>query len=119
MPYLIFKGAATENVERAMSPRNYEITNEHLQAITRRHFFSRCAAGIGSAALASLLNERLFAATPAVSADNPMAPKKPHFAAKAKRVIYLHMAGAPSSLDLFDYKAKLVEMNGQPCPESL
>ena len=50
---------------------------------------------------------------------NPLAPKPPHFAAKAKHVIYLHMAGSPSQLDLFDYKPKLNELNGQPCPESL
>src|SRR5207302_1213185 len=50
---------------------------------------------------------------------NPLAPKPPHFAAKAKRVIYIHMAGSPSQLDLFDYKPRLIEMNGQPCPESL
>ncbi len=102
-----------------MDPTLRDVTNEHLRAITRRHFFGKCAAGIGSAALASLLDEKLFAAVPTVSADNPLSPKKPHFAPKAKRVIYLHMAGAPSTLDLFDYKPKLVEMNGQPCPESL
>ena len=50
---------------------------------------------------------------------DPLAPKLPHFAPRAKRAIYLHMAGSPSQLDLFDYKPKLVEMNGQPCPESI
>jgi hypothetical protein len=89
---------------------------ELLQAITRRHFFSKTAVGVGGIALASLLNDRLFAATAPVS---PMAPKQPHFPAKAKRVVYLHMAGSPSQLDLFDYKPKLNELNGQPCPESL
>src|SRR5690349_20340408 len=101
-----------------MSPLANEYYKQSLQAITRRHFFGRGAAGIGSVALGSLLNEKLFATT-AVSAANPLSPKKPHFAPRAKRVIYLHMAGAPSTLDLFDYKPKLVEMNGQPCPESL
>jgi uncharacterized protein DUF1501 len=102
-----------------MNPLFHEVTNEHLRTITRRHFFGKCAAGIGSMALASLLNERLFATASSASADNPLALKKPHFAPKARRVIYLHMAGAPSTLDLFDFKPKLVEMNGQPCPESL
>jgi hypothetical protein len=102
-----------------MNPLLNEVTNEHLRTITRRHFFGKCATGIGSMALASLVNERLFAGVPSASTDQPLALKNPHFAPKAKRVIYLHMAGAPSTLDLFDYKPKLVEMNGQPCPESL
>ena len=96
-----------------------EYYKQNLQAITRRHFFGKCASGIGSVALAAVLNEKLFAAESSGFGVNPLAPKKPHFAPKAKRVIYLHMAGAPSSLDLFDYKPKLVEMNGQPCPDSL
>src|SRR5688572_13878723 len=91
------------------------LQQEQLKGVTRRQFFGRCSAGIGSVALASLLNERLFAA----ESLNPLAVKAPHFAPKAKRVIYLHMAGAPSHLDLFDYKPKLVEMNGQDCPESI
>jgi Protein of unknown function (DUF1501) len=49
---------------------------------------------------------------------NPLAPKKPHFAAKAKRVIYLHLTGSPPHLDLYDYKPELVKRNGQPCPDS-
>ena len=71
-----------------------------LQLITRRHFFGRGALGIGSLALASLSNEQLFGQTAGTS-------KPPHFAPKAKRVIYLFMAGAPSQLDLFDYKPML------------
>lgn len=102
-----------------MNPFNYELTDQTLRTITRRHFFGRCAAGIGSVALASLLNEKLLATDTALSAVNPLAPRMPHFAPKAKRAIYLHMAGAPSTLDLFDYKPKLQELNGQPCPESL
>ena len=91
----------------------------HLEAVTRRQFFGKCATGIGSIALASLLRENLLAGPSAFSSANPFAPKAPHFAPKAKHVIYLHMAGAPSQLDLFDYKPKLVEMNGELCPESL
>src|SRR4029077_19555138 len=91
---------------------------EHLQAITRRQFFGRCATGIGSVALASLLNEKLLGSGSASIGVNTLGARAPHFAPKAKRAIYLHMAGAPSQLDLFDYKPKLVELNGQDCPES-
>src|SRR5919106_611054 len=88
-----------------------------LQETTRRHFFSRCAMGLGGIALASLLNEKLLASQPA-ALPNPMAPKQPHFAPKAKNIIYLFMAGGPSQLELFDHKPKLIELNGQPIPES-
>jgi len=95
-----------------------ELNQQNLRAITRRHFFGKCASGIGTIALASLLKENLFAAEQKTFV-NPLAPKAPHFPARAKRVIYLHMAGAPSQLDLFDYKPKLIELNNQPCPDSL
>jgi hypothetical protein len=52
------------------------------------------------------------------SAANPLAPKMPHFAGKAKSVIYLHMAGAPSQLELFDYKPDLMKLDGKDCPPS-
>ncbi|MCC6856930.1 MAG: DUF1501 domain-containing protein [Bryobacterales bacterium] len=84
-----------------------------LKAITRRHFFFDAGFGIGSLALSALLNERLFAAQASPPAG------KPHFAPKAKSVIFLFMAGAPSQLDLFDYKPKLEQYDGQPCPEEL
>ena len=83
-----------------------------LLETTRRHFFGQAGFGIGAAALTSLLNPTLFA-------DTAMAPKKPHFPAKCKNVIYLFMAGGPSQLDLFDYKAALTKFDGQPCPEDL
>src|SRR5215213_5480046 len=80
----------------------------------RRWFLQQCGVGLGSAALASLLRADGFAA------GDPLAPKQPHFAPKAKRVIFLFMAGAPSHLDLFDYKPKLAEMDGTlPPPELL
>src|SRR5215813_12297134 len=96
-----------------------ELQEQRLRAVTRRQFFARCSTGIGGLALASLLNERLWATDTATTPANPLAGKLPHFAPKAKRAIYLHMAGAPSQLDLFDYKPKLVAMNGEPCPESI
>src|SRR5438046_1920207 len=71
--------------------------------------------GIGSLALAALTNDNLFAQQPA----SPMAPKPPHFTPKAKSVIYLFMAGGPSQLDLFDYKPKLNDLDGEPIPRSV
>jgi len=90
----------------------------HACQLTRRHFFSRCGLGLGGIALASLLGpRRLEAAEPAPLA-NPLAPKPPHFAPRAKNVIYLFMGGGPSQLDLFDYKPRLVALNGEPIPPS-
>ena len=84
--------------------------------MTRRHFFSQCSMGLGSVALASLMNEGMLRAAP--STADPLAPRKPHFPPRAKNVIYLFMAGGPSQLELFDYKPKLVELNGQEIPQS-
>ncbi len=89
-----------------------------LHHSTRRHFFSRCAMGLGSIALGSLLNDRRAMAADAAHLANPMSPKQPMFTPRAKNVIYLFMAGGPSQLELFDYKPKLVELNGQPIPQS-
>jgi hypothetical protein len=86
-----------------------------LKHRTRRQFFRDCGTGLGTIALASLLNEDLFASP---GSPDPLAPKKPHFPARAKNIIYLHMAGSPSTLDLFDYKPKLIELSGKPCPQS-
>src|SRR3954469_15265134 len=90
--------------------------------ITRRHFFRDCGYGVGKAALASLLCASARAedrgAKPHGSpiAQGPLAPKKPHFPGKAKAVIHLFMAGAPSQLDLFDYKPQLTKLEGKPLP---
>src|SRR6266702_6684773 len=85
---------------------------------TRRHFFHDCAIGLGSLALASLLSDNKTFADDEAPFANPLAPRKPHFPAKAKSVVYLFMAGGPSQLELFDYKPKLQELNGQPIPDS-
>src|SRR5271167_2034788 len=91
--------------------------NETLLAVTRRHFFGQCGVGVGKIALASLLAESLArGAGAAPAAANPLAPKPPHYSPRAKRVIHLFMAGAPSQLDLFDYKSKLTEYEGRPIP---
>ncbi len=98
-----------------------EILLEGKKFITRRHFFKNCGVGLGSVALTSLLNEKLFAAQQQGNAlaSNPLAPKQPHFPGKAKRVIYVFQAGGPSHLDLFDYKPALVKYNGQKPPEEM
>lgn len=90
---------------------------EKLKLITRRQFFRNCGTGVGTIALASLLNENLFGAPAAP--DDPLLPRAPHFAPKAKHIIYLHMAGAPSQLDLLDFKPKLRELNNKKVPEEL
>ena len=88
-----------------------ETPSNSLCDATRRHFFKQAAGfGIGSMALASLMNDRLLAD------DRPIAP---HFAPKAKRVIYLFMAGGPSQLETFDYKPVLNQRNGEDLPESV
>jgi hypothetical protein len=92
-----------------------------LQDATRRHFFGQCAVGLGAIALNGLLARDGLSATqrPQIEPANPMAARKPPLPAKAKRVIYLFMAGAPSQLELFSDKPKLRELTGQPPPPSL
>src|SRR6266851_9068252 len=97
---------------------------ERLKSITRRHFFKEAGYGIGSLALGSLLNETLFAASADAqsqirSPQSAIRNLHPHFPATAKNVIFLSMAGAPSQLDIFDPKPKLVQYNGQKCPEDI
>jgi hypothetical protein len=89
---------------------------ENLELQTRRHFLKTCQVGLGGIALSSLLADDLPAAPSTVV--NPLAPKLPPLAAKAKRVIYLHLTGSPPHLDLYDYKPELVRLDGQPCPDS-
>ena len=95
--------------------------NPQLQAellLTRRHFFSRGASGIGIAALASLLGQDLRDTEESPSATGGL-PGLPHFAPKAKRVIYLFQSGAPSQMELFDYKPRLSEFRGTELPDSI
>jgi hypothetical protein len=89
-----------------------------MNDVTRRWFLRDCSMGLGSIALASLLGRDASAAllTPAAS---PLAPRAPHFAAKAKRVVYLFHAGAPSHLELYDYKPELAKRSGQLPPAEL
>src|SRR5262249_28449271 len=87
---------------------------DRLQLQTRRHFLKTCQLGVAAAALSALLANDPQAES---QVENPLGPKKPHFPAKAKRVIYLHLTGSPPHLDLYDYKPELVKHDGQPCPE--
>lgn len=86
---------------------------EQIQHATRRHFLKQTFAGIGGAALGSLLNP-----SHAAKSVDPLAPRPPHFPAKAKHVIYLHLTGSPPNLDLYDYKPELVKRDGQDCPDA-
>ncbi len=92
----------------------------HLHDITRRHFFGRCGVGLGTIALNQMLAGSASAKhVPGIDPANPMAPRRPMLPAKAKNVIYLFMAGAPSQLELFEHKPKLNELNGKTPPKSL
>src|SRR5215472_15523783 len=83
--------------------------------IARRWFLRQCGVGLGAVGLAHLLGQDASAAR----ASNPLAPRKPHFAAKAKNVIFLFMAGGPSHLELFDNKPELAKFNGTLPPADL
>ena len=94
---------------------------QHCIDITRRHFLRDCGVGLGKMALAGLLTDSLTAHVLGAGANsiNPLAPRKPHFPAKARRVIHLFMAGAPSQLELFDNKPELAKLEGNPLPPSV
>ncbi|MBL7730497.1 MAG: DUF1501 domain-containing protein [Chitinophagaceae bacterium] len=89
---------------------------------TRRHFIKQSAMGLGALALGSLIgcgHHKTGLADTFFDPANPLAPRPPMFPGKAKAVIYIHMAGAPSQLELFSYKPELAKLDGQDCPPSL
>ena len=102
---------------------------DEAATVTRRHFFQECGVGVGKIALASLLAESACAApntehpntrTPnAAGSPSALAPRAPHFTPKARAVIHLFMAGAPSQLDLFDYKPTLAKYEGKSIPPEI
>jgi len=92
---------------------------EHGLLVNRRHFFASSAVSIGTAALASLLNDELWGAPSVARASSGGLPRLPHFKPKAKRVIYLFQSGAPSQMDLFDYKPKLRDLRATELPDSV
>ena len=94
--------------------------DEYKKQTTRRWFFKECGVGLGAIALGSLFGQQnLLGANKAPGANNPLLPKQPHFAPKAKRVIFLFMAGAPSHLELFDNKPMLAKFDGKLPPAEL
>ena len=90
-----------------------------IHDVTRRHFFQDCGMGLGKIALATLLARDSFAFGEGNSTSATNALDSLHFPPRAKRVIFLFMAGAPSQLDLFDYKPRLKELEGKPIPPSV
>ncbi|MCU0711785.1 MAG: DUF1501 domain-containing protein [Pirellula sp.] len=99
-----------------------EIYLRQLQNSTRRQFLHNCTTGLGGLWLANQLATRSQASEdfrPVHTDENPMSPLAPPLPAKAKRVIYLHMLGAPSQLELFDFKPELKKLDGKPCPQSV
>ena len=92
------------------------LSHEYGRQVNRRWFLRDCRVGLGGMVLGSLLGDRLAAA---VAPADPMAPKAPHFPAKAKHVIFLFMAGAPSHIELFDNKPMLAKYNGTLPPPDL
>ncbi len=98
------------------------MTFDHVGQVRlhRRCFLGQSAAGLGSVALASLLQPELLAGSSfGDRVNSPGVAGLPHFKARAKRVIFLYMSGGPSQFETFDYKPKLAEMDGQPMPESI
>ena len=109
-----------DNIEKLLAER--EAFEARLNS--RRHFLKECTLGLGGIALGSLLNSCAFTTPKAYDytasrALNPMAPLAPPLTPKVKRVIYLHMVGAPSQLELFDYQPELEKLHNKPCPASL
>src|SRR5215469_2925422 len=101
-----------------MSCQDHLYRNMKPKEVARRWFLQQCGVGLGAVALSSLLAESGFAAPSVVPAD-PLAPKAPQFEPKAKRVIFLFMAGAPSHLELFDNKPQLAKFDGTLPPAEL
>src|SRR6202050_4459347 len=108
-----------------MNCQDHQYRGINPREITRRWFFEQCGVGVGAAALAHLLAESGYAengaetGAPTDPATDPLAPKPPHFAPKAKHVIFLFMAGAPRHLELFDNKPQLAKFDGTLPPAEL
>jgi uncharacterized protein (DUF1501 family) len=97
----------------------HELRREYSRLVTRRWFIRQCGVGLGSIALTSLLEPAQAHGAAAPKVVDSLAPRLPHFKPKAKRVIYLFMGGAPSQLDLFDYKPALAKYDGKPVPQEV
>jgi len=102
-----------------MSCQDHLYRNMKPKEVARRWFLRQCGVGLGAVALTHLLSESAFPVTGSTAQSDPLAPKQPQFASKAKRVIFLFMAGAPSHLELFDYKPQLAKFDGTLPPADL
>jgi len=103
-----------------MNCQDHLYRNQDPKQVSRRWFIEQCSVGLGAMAFGHLLQNPGFAAPMQEAPLNLLAPKKPHYAPKAKSVIYLFMAGAPSHLELFDFKPQLAKFDGTlPPPELL
>jgi len=93
-----------------------------IEEQTRRHFLKNCSLGLGGLVFSSFLTNCNLSSSGTgnniFGIGDPFAPKPPHYPGKVKNVIYIHMAGAPSQLELFDYKPELTKFSGQECPQS-
>jgi hypothetical protein len=106
-----------------MNCQDHRYQNADPKLVARRWFLQECGVGLGAIALGHLIGRTGFAALPGADGPgapaNPLTVKPPHFTPKAKRVIYLFMAGAPSHLELFDHKPQLAKFDGTPPPPDL
>jgi hypothetical protein len=115
---------SSPKLKNAMNKKNISLEAYHrdLMRHTRRNFIRETFLGLGGIALGTTLagchSKNSLHSSAAYDSSHPMAPRPPHFAPKAKSVIYLHMAGAPSQLELFDYKPELKKVDGKDCPPS-
>ena len=100
-----------------MNCQSHLYRGQDPRLVTRRWFFQQCGVGLGAIALGQLFSQKGYASL--ASDLNPLAPKKPHHAARAKRVIFLFQAGAPSHLELFDNKPELAKWDGKLPPAEL
>ena len=99
-----------------MNCQTHRFLGQDPKLVTRRWFFRECGVGLGAIALGELLRQSGFAAVPS---SDPLSVRQPHHAANAKRVVFLFMAGAPSHLELFDYKPQLAKYDGTLPPKNL
>ena len=100
------------------TPHDKLLAYSQLEHLTRRHFLSKCGLGLGALWFAGQTGRAWGAAAPLIKDPaSPLAAAPPPFAPRVKRVIYLHMAGAPSQHELFDYKPELQKLNGKECPQ--
>jgi Protein of unknown function (DUF1501) len=117
----ILFGHSIDKLGATLTKMNMKLLTELEQAAltleTRRHFLKQCTTGMGSMVLGAFLNSCGLGRNTLPEVMNPMQPRPAQFGGKAKAVIFLHMAGAPSQLELFDFKPELQKLHGQDCPQ--